>query len=273
MKIGIIGNGFVGNAQARTWVEHVDEVRIYDLVPERRTHSLEAVMECDFVFVCVPTPMKSPDDPTPDLATIDAVLAGLDDRPHAEEGPIVVIKSTVPVGYTRRSQERWPSLTLVHSPEFLTARCAVIDAHMPTRNIVGFPPGRGSDGECLRAMLRRRFKAVPCYLYSSDESELVKLACNSFFALKVNFFNSIYNYARISAMDWDRIEVGVLSDGRIAHSHTRVPGPDGRLGFGGECLPKDLANLVGCLEEANVSAAVLRQVFHTNAMHRGPDPT
>src|SRR5690606_23712491 len=130
MKIGIIGGGVVGSALLRGFVEHVDEVRVYDKDPARRTHDLPEVIETDMVFICLPTPMRS--DGSCDTEIIDAFLAT-----QVGSDRVMVIKSTVPIGFTRTRILRFKLPRLLHSPEFLTARCATTDIHCPSRNIIG----------------------------------------------------------------------------------------------------------------------------------------
>lgn len=267
-SMGVIGRGFVGEAQYRVWIEHVKEMRAYDLVKERCTHTLVETSKSEVVFLCLPTPMVDAEAGkfNPDLTTIRGVLEQLDEINCRS---LIVIKSTVPVGFTEESQLKHPNLSICHSPEFLTARCHVADAHTPSRNIVGHTSGNKNAAAFFRDKLRVRFPGVPGFLFTSGESELVKLACNAFFSMKVNYFNSIYNFAKMAKLDWDRVTMGMLTDGRIAHAHTKVPGPDGRQGFGGTCLPKDLANFIDCIERLNLNPGVLQAVFDSNLLQRG----
>lgn len=241
MRIGIIGNGVVGNATARCFMEHA-EIRVWDKVSERRTHPLVAgpqqpcVMDCDIVFVCVPE--TSLDELFYELLHMRNIYV---DRAQEKN---LVIKSTCPIGTTRRLAEKHQLKNLVHSPEFLTARCAVTDAQLPARNIIGAPKGEpNSCDAALCELYLNRFPGVQILRMSSDESEAVKLMQNSFFAIKIATFNEFYQLAKRLNLDWDAVLHGILSDGRIAHSHTKVPGPDGKFGFGGTCLPKDILQL------------------------------
>lgn len=237
--IGIVGNGFVGKATARCFMEHA-AVKVYDRVPELSTHDFNEVVRCDYVFICLPTP--SLPDGRCDTSALDEFF-----RCDLQDEPLFVIKSTVPIGYTKSIAERCnkPPLGMVrvvHSPEFLTARCAIVDAQLPARMIVGIPPGV-SDlvANGLVGLYRQRFPGTQVLVMSSTESELVKLTCNSFFAVKVWFFNEARIISDKLGLDWQHVIEGVLTDGRIAHAHTKVPGRDGR-GFSGACLPKDLAS-------------------------------
>lgn len=240
MKIGVVGGGVVGNATARSYLEHVDEVRVFDVLPERRTHPLDSVLQCDFVFVCLPTP-AFPDGGGLDTSSVTNFFGMI--APYSKETNLV-LKSTVPVGTTRALRDRLGLRNLVHSPEFLTARCALLDASLPSRNIVGYTGD--SDDPCAPGLLDlyiRRFPNAVPMLMTSDESEAVKLFQNSFFAVKVAFWNEMYQIAEAFGLGWGRVMDGILADGRIHPSHTAVPGPDGAFGFGGSCLPKDLSEM------------------------------
>lgn len=257
MKIGVIGNGVVGNATARCFMEH-GEVRVFDRDPKRSPNCGDSTLECDIIFVCTPE------------AELDRLFSYLGCSDHRHRN--FVIKSTCPIGTTRKLAEKYGLSNLVHSPEFLTARCAVTDAQLPARNIIGIPCGslpnrttRTDDCEFrLTALYADRFPGVPIYTMRSDESEAVKLFQNSFFAVKVAFFNEINELATELGLDWETIRRAILADGRIAHSHTAVPGPDGKYGFGGTCLPKDLAQLIRHLESSRVNGPLVSQT----ALHR-----
>lgn len=257
VTLGIVGGGTVGRATARAFVEHVREVRVHDTLPERRTHGLVDTLDTDLVFVCLPE------------GEVDAFL-----NLHDGYRRNFVLKSTVPIGTTRELARKYGLPNLVHSPEFLTASCSVTDAQLPARNVIGVPDaGAGATldvgihcAQVLSALYRRRFPGVPVLLMSSDESEAVKLYCNAFFAVKVSLFNEFHDLARTLGLDWGRVLAGVLSDGRISHSHTQVPGRDG-FGFGGACLPKDLAMLIDCAGMMN--AVICKAAADRNRYDRG----
>lgn len=247
--IGVVGGGTVGRATARAFVEHVEEVRVYDVVTERCTHHLPAVLDCHIVFVALPTPGKP--DGGLDVSYIDKFFDAVKNNWRGlYQSSNFVLKSTVPVGTTRRLVKEYGLTNIVHSPEFLTARTSLIDAQMPSRNIIGIPHKIEKPNQCaelLNQLYTNRFPGVWTYGMESDESELVKLACNSFFAVKIAYFNELHAYATAIGVNWERLLEGILSDGRIAHSHTKVPGPDGKFGWGGSCLPKDISELVNAM--------------------------
>ncbi len=259
MKVGIIGGGVVGKATARTYLEYA-EVRLFDLQEKLRTHSYEETLASDLVFVCLPTPRQE-DSLEADLSILNTFFQDL-----ITSQTCFVLKSTVPVGTTRYLRDEYGLDNLVHSPEFLTARCSYTDALLPTRNIIG--------GQTCEAMIRlgrlyhERFPGVPLLLTSSEESELIKLTVNGFFATKVAYFNEVRSLAEKIGANWDTVIEGVLGDGRITHSHTKVPGPDGHYGFGGSCLPKDLASLVTCLTTHKLRNDVTKGAYSRNLYDR-----
>lgn len=262
MKLGIVGNGVVGSATARCYLEHVDEVRVYDELKERRTHTLEEAIDTDFVFVCLPTPQKK--DGSCDVSIIDEFFS------EAPKGRRYVLRSTVPVGTTERLYREFD--WIVHSPEFLTARCAHVDAQIPSRNIVGYPWAPNLSTCPLAQLYLSRFPGTPLHTMFSNASEAVKLIQNSFFATKVAFFNEAYSFCQKLGIDWDAVMRGILADGRIVPSHTRVPGPDGKRGFGGACLPKDLASYVHQLHANGLPAWVAQAAILRNKEDRSEAP-
>lgn len=266
MKIGVIGGGVVGKATARAFIEHVDEVRVYDVMRERRTYGLDDVLACDLVFVCLPTPQHK-DSLECDLRHVEGFFSG---TCRGGSGVNFVLRSTVPIGTTHRLRDQYDLPNLIHSPEFLTARCSITDAQLPARNIIG-SPGCVWNSQCLRVLrdlYRSRFPGTDLFLMSSDESEAVKLFVNGYAAVTVALWNELRVLADAKKLDWDRVMEGVLSDGRISRNWCKVPGPDGKRGFGGSCLPKDLANLVSCLESENIYTSVAVAALARNTIDR-----
>lgn len=255
IRIGVVGGGTVGTALARCFLEHAD-VRVYDVMPQRRTHSLMEALYADLIFICLPTPQK------PD--SLEADTSAIDDFFRLQRGSKLnwVLRSTVPIGTTRRLREEYALPNLIHSPEFLTARVSLIDAIMPARNIIGGPECEAT-GELTR-LYYHRFPGVPVYHMTSDESEAVKLICNGFFTAKVVFFSTMRELADKLGLDWEAVMEGVMSCGRIAHSHVSVPGPSGKRFAGGHCLPKDFANLTDCFEKAGLGDTFLRAMHDYN---------
>lgn len=277
MKIGVVGSGVVGGAIAKSYTEFAEEVRVYDVVKERRTHPLSAVLNCsDIIFLCLPTPRREGARAC-NLDYLEEFFRDVTTNPGNPGGlwneANYVLRSTVPVGTTRRLAEKYRLPNLVHSPEFLTARVAAVDAQMPTRNVVGYVPTdpenpRKRVEDTLVGLYRRRFPGVPVHIMTSDESEAVKLFQNSVFAVTVAMWNELRAYADKASLDWEAVREAVLADGRISPSHTQVPGPDGKFGFGGACLPKDLANLAECMAGADLEPVLCNAALRRNERDR-----
>jgi UDPglucose 6-dehydrogenase len=261
MKIGVIGGGVVGRATARAWLEHCDEVRIYDVNKARSTHGPVEVAKCDWIFVCLPE--LSLDNP---FVLKDRVAR----VGSPSMGSTYVIRSTTPIGTCRRIAAQYDMPKLLHWPEFLTARCAMTDAQCPARNVVGGQPG--PQRIQFSNLLAKRFPGVATHWLSWEGSEMVKLMTNAAFAAKVALWNEFRSLADAifdgDDEEWEAIRQAILADGRIGASHTMVPGPDGQHGFGGSCLPKDVKHLADALIDAGLPHHMLSAALTRNTKDR-----
>ncbi len=261
MNLGIIGKGFVGNAIFQG-LNHYYTLKVYDIDPKKSTHTLDEVIKCDLVFLSIPTPMRKETGEC-DLSYIESVFKKVDKN---STSCIFAIKSTVPVGTTKKLNEKYPKIKIIHSPEFLTARTAATDFICPSRHIIGGDPENGTDK--LKQIYEERFPGVPCQTMTSDESEFVKYFANCFFATKVSYFNEMAIFARAQNLDWEKIIEGVMSDGRIGISHYQVPGFDGNPGFGGTCFPKDINALIKSFEKCGIDPVLLKATWKRNLLVR-----
>ena len=258
MKIGVIGNGYVGSAVANGF--NCYDLKIYDKNPDLSNSSLEDVLSQDFVFVCVPTPMTEVLGGDCNLSIIDSCFKEIEE---IGSEAIFIIKSTIPIGTTNFLQTKHPSLSIVHSPEFLTAKSAKKDFVNADRHIIGYPKNK-SVAKRVELLFKDRFPSTLTLIMTSDESESVKYIANCFFATKVSFFNEIYTLIEKSGLDWTHIINGVMADRRIGKSHYKVPGHDGFKGFGGTCFPKDINALIKTFERNNLDPKLLKSVWAVN---------
>ena len=231
-KVGIIGNGFVGESIAFAFSPTTD-IKIYDVDPLKSLNTLEEIYKCDFVFVCVPTPMNK--NGTQDLSYIKKVFN------RAKPGPIYIIKSTVIPGTTRDLVSEYQYLDIIFSPEFLTERTAKLDMLTQARIILG---GIDTLTDKVKKLFEQRFKNRTFIQTDSKTAELIKYMNNSFFATKVSIMNEFKLICDAIGADWETALYGFASDHRIGDSHLHVPGPDGKLGYGGTCFPKDVNALI-----------------------------
>ena len=251
-KVGVIGNGFVGEAISFAFSPTTD-LRVYDIDPLKSTHTKEEVDECDFIFVCVPTPMKKNGEH--DLTYIKAVFDS------AVSGPVYIIKSTVLPGTTEDLWRKYPGLSIVFNPEFLTERTAKLDMLTQARIVLG---GRKDLTMKTRELFEQRFMNRHIIEMDSTTAELVKYMNNTFFATKVSIMNEFKRLSDNLGTDWDKALYGFASDSRIGDSHLHVPGPDGRHGYGGTCFPKDVNAFTRFAREHHAPLNTIEAGWQTN---------
>tara|TARA_B100001094_G_scaffold325957_1_gene381238 strand:+ start:1439 stop:2287 length:849 start_codon:yes stop_codon:yes gene_type:complete len=262
MKIGIVGNGFVGSSVAFGFSPQTGcdaEIKIYDKDSSKATHSLESTLTSDFIFVSVPTPSNT--DGSINLDVVYNVFDEMNKLNHRTDN-IFLLRSTVTPGTTRKLQRKFRNLNIVFNPEFLTERSAKLDFINQARFILG---GRKKDTNKVEKLFKWRFgETIPVIKTSYETSELVKYMNNCFFATKVSFLNEMYQIADACGADWDMAVEGFVRDGRIGHSHMNVPGPDGKFGFGGSCFPKDMQAMINFSDSLGVSSDVLKGAWKKN---------
>jgi len=264
VKIGVIGNGFVGGALVHGFTTYCD-VKVYDADPKKSVNTLLSTLDSDFVFVCLPTPMVDAEGGEANLTIIENFFRDLNKYGSAiKDGPVYVIKSTVPVGTTERIARENNMKNIVHYPEFLTARTADIDYICATRHVLGGVPGGDEKVVDLQELIETRFPGSRVITGTSTESEMIKYTSNCFFATKVMFFNEMKLLCDELNMEWDTVIEGVLSDGRIGQSHHQVPGHDGDHGFGGTCFPKDINAMISIMKKYNLNPMILQSVWEQN---------
>ena len=274
-KIGVVGNGFVGNAVRFAFSPQtgcdVNNMYIYDKNESRSLHSLEdVVLYSDFIFLSVPTP--SNEDGSINLSYVEDALQRISEitaEIEQEISPvptdldnIVLIRSTVTPGTTKKLQEKYQNLRLVFNPEFLTERSANFDFINQTRYILG---GDKQNTNKVADLYRWRFgDTIPVIETNYQTAELIKYMNNCFFATKVSFLNEMKQVSDRCEADWDMAVEGFIRDGRIGHSHMSVPGPDGKFGFGGKCFPKDVSAMISFGNKLGLNMHTLNGVWNTN---------
>ena len=268
--IGIVGQGFVGGA-LNAGMQHAFTVETYDkFIEDRSTCNslLQLVEKSDVIFVCLPTPMRK--NGSCDLRIIDETIAEIDRICYKNEylGKVAIIKSTIPPGTTSAYNDNVKFIQVVFNPEFLTEANAIDDFKNQTRIIVGGPRPASS---VVKNVFRKAFPKTTIIKTGSNTAEMVKYFTNCFLSTKVSFANEIKQVCDNLDIDFDKVVEYGLYDERIGKSHWSVPGPDGSMGFGGHCFPKDLNALIHLAREIDVDPTVMSAVWEKNLEVRGSD--
>ena len=255
MHIGVIGQGFVGNAIFQKF-KNFYNVNTYDLDPLKSNAPKEKVYESDIVFICLPTPMNKDGSCNTDL--VHKALVEID---NASVCHTVVLKSTVVPGTTQRLNNIFRNIDIVYNPEFLTERNAVEDFNNQNRIILGGPRPATSK---LKQIYSKVFPKAHIIKTGSTHAEMVKYFTNCFLATKVSFANEMYQLCDSLGLDYDKVVEYCTLDSRLGNSHWAVPGPDGSFGYGGHCFPKDLSALIRLCEGLDVEPTVLKAIQKKN---------
>lgn len=232
IKIGFIGNGYVGKHIADDFENRGYSVVRYALEAPFNKNK-KVVGECDIVFIAVPTPT------TPDGFDGHVVEEALS---YVSSGKIVVIKSTVTPGMTKRLQEKYPKLTILFSPEFLREATAAYDAAHPFAVIVGTPVSDDAHGRAAALLLEILPDAPHRTICGSTEAEMMKYSQNVMGYVTIVFFNLLYDVNAAMGGDWEVVRSLLAADPDTA-SRFANPVHKGGRGAGGSCLIKDFAAL------------------------------
>ena len=256
MKIGIIGFGFVGKALRNGLKENVASIEIDPKlntnIEDLKNHKPE------LVFICVPSPMN--DDGSQNISIVNDVINEIN---QFDTNLLIVLKSTVLPKYVKEISKK--SKNLVINPEFLREKSANEDFINSEIIIFG-----GLDDNCKKlSYFYKNHTNCKCKEYTITDgvsASLIKYTINSFLALKVTFFNEIkFVFDSLNSKDdWLNFISALSRDKRIGDSHMNVPGPDGRYGYGGPCLPKDVSALIEYSKEIGKELSLLNKANSIN---------
>jgi UDPglucose 6-dehydrogenase len=245
--IGIVGCGFIGGA-LKQWVESYNpSVKV--LISDPLKGFNDDLSEADVIFISIH--ISTEESGAQDLSNLEKIIKELPDKP-------VFVRTTILPGTSERLSKA-TGRRVYFMPEFLTQRTAYADFCSQPMVFTA-----------ERELLQKIFVGKNFVEMTSFEAEGAKYAHNVFGAVKVTYFNGIYDYCQKNKADYDRVLQGVLLSGYINDMHARVPGPDGKLGYGGKCFPKDV-NALTEMTKGYPLHELLKTIKPMNLIFRGED--
>lgn len=258
-RIGVIGVGVVGQAIVDTLIDKKIEYSSYDKFKLDKSHATDLIFQTDFIFVSVPTPNAENG-----RQNIGALLEALTMLKGKYAG-VVIVKSTVLPGTMNRLSEFFPDLRLVHNPEFLNEKTALED-FIAQRTVL--LSGKPVDTAACEEFFKTILVLTKTYVHSENyrSTEIAKYVHNCVLAVKLSFLNEIWDICTCQD-EYNEAAGMAYHFGNLGHHHA-VPGPDTKLGWGGNCFPKDMKALKNFMKDIGVKNTTISGALETNRRMR-----
>ena len=263
--IGVIGWGYVGSATGKGFSKNKkNKIFWYDKF-KKSPNTLDKVVEnSEFIFICLPTPMYR-DYSGMDMSIVESVVEEI--APKVKNtNKVLIIKSTVLPGTTAALAKKFKGINFAMNPEFLTQDNAEKDFMNPSRTVIG------AMGKKVAQRIKKLYQTIlpkdqKYFLTNTTSAELAKYMSNLMLASKVLLANEYYALSKKLGVNYDEIRKIVEADPRMG-GHLKVPGPDGDLGFGGACFPKDMLGLITFAKRKKVDVSALEAIWKKNLKTR-----
>lgn len=260
-KIGVVGWGFVGQATGLGFGSNPkNRIFWYDKFKKSQNSLPEVIKNSDFVFICVPTPIFE-DYSGMDMSIVTGVVDEVAPKISGTD-KVLILKSTSLPGTTKELMKKFPKVNFVTNPEFLTQKNANRDFLNPARTVIG------SDSKDVAAKVVAAYKTIlpknqPYIVTDPTSAEVIKYMSNLILASKVLLANEFYEISQKVGANYLDVQKAVESDPRIG-THLGVPGPDGDMGFGGACFPKDMVGIIGLAKSLKIDVSALEAIWKKN---------
>lgn len=263
IRIGISGYGFVGSAIYNFFNTRPEySVFVYDKYKNINTFNI--LLNTDLIFICLPTNLEETEN-TYEMSEINLTITQLDSYDY--QG-VIIIKSTVLPDYCQKINNLFPKLKIINNSEFLSAKTASNDFNNQKHIVIGYTEQSKESLNIIENIYKKEFPEAEISILKSEEAALVKLGCNSFYATKIQFFTELYLLSKKINVNYENIKNAMIKNGWISPMHTKVPGQDGKISYGGMCLPKDIIAFSDFVKKNNVSNLVLNAVIKDNQITR-----
>ncbi len=275
-KIGIIGMGVVGKAIHSFYIRRISTLWLYDKY--KNIGTIKNIAEnCRIIYVAVPTPYKK--NVGFDLRELTDVLGLLEcELKKLNKMCVVLLKSTILPGTSDKFSKRFPYLNIIYNPEFLSNSTAIEDFSNPKQIILG--KTLISSNDVFKNIIKIHKKYWPGVLVtgtSAENAECTKIFLNNFYAVKIQFFNELWYLVKSLQINenyrvnYKEILKMMIDNGWLNPMHTRVPGSDGLLSYGGKCFPKDTNALLEMMKLNSPYYNVLKSVIEERRCIRNMD--